>query len=73
MGAASSLGFGCGPLAGGAIVAVTGIRPLFVLSAGLLALLPVALITFTMALPALLTRLKIAPDLAMRLRATRES
>jgi DHA1 family multidrug resistance protein-like MFS transporter len=29
MGAASSLGFGCGPLAGGAIVAVTGIRPLF--------------------------------------------
>jgi DHA1 family multidrug resistance protein-like MFS transporter len=72
VGAASSLGFGCGPLLGGAIVALTGIRPLFVFSAGLLAVMPLALIGSTMILPAVLTRLQIAPDLATRLRASRE-
>jgi MFS transporter, DHA1 family, multidrug resistance protein len=37
IGAASSLGFGSGPLVGGAIIALFGIRPLFVIAAGILA------------------------------------
>lgn len=51
MGAASSLGFGCGPLLGGAITAALGIRPLFILSAILLGLMPVALFAIQVALP----------------------
>jgi MFS family permease len=44
MGAASSLGFGSGPLLGGAIVAATGIRPLFAISAAAIVVLPLALL-----------------------------
>jgi MFS transporter, DHA1 family, multidrug resistance protein len=40
LGAASSLGFGIGPLAGGALTALVGIRPVFVIAAMVLALLP---------------------------------
>jgi DHA1 family multidrug resistance protein-like MFS transporter len=41
MGAASSLGFGAGPLLGGAAAAVFGIRPVFVLAAILIGSIPV--------------------------------
>lgn len=43
LGAASSLGFGAGPLAGGALTALVGIRPLFLIAAASLALLPTIL------------------------------
>jgi DHA1 family multidrug resistance protein-like MFS transporter len=43
LGAASSLGFGAGPLAGGAITAMVGIRPVFVIAAVSLGLLPAVL------------------------------
>lgn len=43
LGAASSLGFGIGPLAGGALTALVGIRPVFVISAATLTLLPLVL------------------------------
>ena len=43
LGAASSLGFGAGPLAGGALTALVGIRPVFVIAAVALALLPATL------------------------------
>lgn len=43
MGAASSMGFGAGPLIGGAIAAGLGIRPVFVAAAALLAFAPAAL------------------------------
>jgi MFS transporter, DHA1 family, multidrug resistance protein len=43
LGAASSLGFGVGPLAGGALTAFVGIRPVFIISAATLALLPTVL------------------------------
>lgn len=46
VGAASSLGFGSGPLMGGALVAVMGIRPVFAISAGMLLILPPMLIAF---------------------------
>jgi len=41
MGAASSMGFGAGPLIGGAVAAVFGIRSVFLLGGGILALTPV--------------------------------
>ena len=41
MGAASSMGFGAGPLLGGALAASIGIRPIFVISALLLLTVPV--------------------------------
>ncbi|MGH2443901.1 MAG: MFS transporter, partial [Chloroflexota bacterium] len=40
MGAASSIGFGCGPLLGGALAAASGLRVVFVASALLLAIGP---------------------------------
>lgn len=43
LGAASSLGFGIGPLAGGALTAFVGIRPVFIISAAFLTLLPAVL------------------------------
>lgn len=42
IGAASSLGFGAGPLLGGGITALAGIRPLFVMAAALLTLVGIA-------------------------------
>jgi len=53
IGAASSLGFGSGPLLGGALVAALGIRPLFVLSAGLLLTLPVCALAISAVIPRL--------------------
>jgi DHA1 family multidrug resistance protein-like MFS transporter len=53
MGAASSLGFGTGPLLGGALVAAVGIRPVFVISALLLGAVPVLLAAATVLGPAL--------------------
>lgn len=47
MGSASSLGFGGGPLMGGAIVAAFGIRSVFLFSAGLLLIMPVLLLAGT--------------------------
>jgi DHA1 family multidrug resistance protein-like MFS transporter len=44
MGAASSLGFGAGPLLGGALAAGWGIRPVFLVSAGLLAFGPLVML-----------------------------
>jgi hypothetical protein len=41
MGAASSLGFGTGPLLGGAAAATLGIRPVFVLMAGMIGCIPI--------------------------------
>jgi DHA1 family multidrug resistance protein-like MFS transporter len=41
MGAASSLGFGAGPLLGGALAALVGIRPIFIIAASLLGSLPI--------------------------------
>ncbi len=49
MGSASSLGFGSGPLLGGAIVAAFGIRSVFVFSTGMLLIIPVLLLSFTFA------------------------
>jgi DHA1 family multidrug resistance protein-like MFS transporter len=43
MGAASSLGFGTGPLLGGALAALVGIRPIFIISALMLGSVPVML------------------------------
>jgi DHA1 family multidrug resistance protein-like MFS transporter len=65
VGAASSLGFGAGPLLGGSLVAACGIRPLFVLSASVLVLLPATLAGLMLALP-VLTRLwpSLLPKLA---------
>jgi DHA1 family multidrug resistance protein-like MFS transporter len=40
MGAASSLGFGAGPLIGGSVAAVVGIRPVFALAAAVLGIVP---------------------------------
>lgn len=60
MGAASSLGFGIGPLLGGALAASVGIRPVFLLSAVLLALGPLVLIGL-MALASFLHRSLSAP------------
>lgn len=54
MGAASSLGFGCGPLLGGAIVAATGIRSAFIVSAALLVVAPPVLMAVIRLIPALL-------------------
>jgi DHA1 family multidrug resistance protein-like MFS transporter len=44
MGAASSLGFGAGPLIGGSIAAALGIRPVFLVAAGMLAVAPAILL-----------------------------
>jgi DHA1 family multidrug resistance protein-like MFS transporter len=43
IGAASSLGFGAGPLLGGAVSAAVGIRPLFLMAASLLAVAALAM------------------------------
>jgi DHA1 family multidrug resistance protein-like MFS transporter len=43
LGAASSLGFGAGPLLGGSLVGLVGIRPVFVISAIALATVPAAI------------------------------
>ncbi|MGI8825445.1 MAG: MFS transporter [Chloroflexota bacterium] len=68
LGAASSLGFGSGPLLGGVLVAFLGIRPLFVLAAGLLALiLPVLWLSTSMA-----RWVQSVPRLERRVRAMRE-
>jgi MFS family permease len=56
MGAASSLGFGAGPLLGGALTAALGIRPLFVISATALFALPGALALCAVILPTALRR-----------------
>jgi MFS family permease len=53
VGAASSLGFGTGPLLGGVLAAATGIRPVFLISACLVGLMPVLLIGLSSLLPAL--------------------
>lgn len=45
IGAASSLGFGAGPLLGGGFAAAFGIRPLFVAAAAVLALFPIILLS----------------------------
>ena len=68
MGAASSMGFGSGPLLGGALAAAFGIRPLFVLSAVLLATMPITLWACTTVLPPVLSRLHMAPRLETLLR-----
>lgn len=66
IGAASSMGFGVGPLAGGALAGSLGIRPIFLLSAALLGLVPV-----TMGLGRLLSLLKIGAQ-PVRFAAERE-
>jgi len=43
VGAASSMGFGVGPLLGGVLVAVVGIRPVFVIAGALVGVLPLIL------------------------------
>jgi len=53
MGAASSMGYGAGPLIGGMVTAAAGIRPVFFLSAGLIALVPLGLLLSSVVLPAL--------------------
>jgi DHA1 family multidrug resistance protein-like MFS transporter len=53
MGAASSLGFGAGPLLGGALTGAVGLRPIFLLSALALAVLPVVSLGAVAALPAM--------------------
>jgi DHA1 family multidrug resistance protein-like MFS transporter len=60
MGAASSMGFGAGPLLGGALAAAIGIRPVFVLSALLLAGVPM-LFGLAMAATSARRRLAAAP------------
>lgn len=72
IGAASSLGFGCGPLLGGALVAAVGIRPLFILSATLLGLIPLVLWGVTVVLPAALRSRQATPVPPVSLRAERE-
>lgn len=49
MGAASSLGFGLGPLMGGALTAALGIRPVFIVAAAILGLVPLLLVAVTAA------------------------
>jgi MFS family permease len=43
MGAASSMGFGAGPLLGGAIAAAVGIRPVFIISAITIGCIPLVI------------------------------
>ncbi|GAC1322499.1 MAG: MFS transporter [Chloroflexota bacterium] len=71
VGAASSIGFGAGPLLGGGLAAAFGIRPLFIMSAILLASMPATLWLATMVLPSILARFRVAPRLEMRLREQR--
>lgn len=71
MGAASSLGFGAGPLLGGGIVEVIGIRPVFILSAATLGVVALVLIASRVRSPA--ARLaQMAPKRVMRLLPERE-
>lgn len=56
MGAASSLGFGGGPLIGGAVAAAFGLRSVFVLAGLTLGLAPAALAALAVGVPALLRR-----------------
>lgn len=53
VGAASSLGFGVGPLLGGSIVAAVGIRPAFMVSSVLLLAVPPLLSVLVLSLPRL--------------------
>ncbi|HZU13612.1 MAG TPA: MFS transporter [Chloroflexota bacterium] len=62
MGAASSMGFGAGPLLGGALTATLGIRPIFVLAGLFLAGAPIALLGAA-ALPRLI-RTSFSPGLS---------
>lgn len=52
MGAASSMGFGAGPLLGGALAASIGIRPVFLLSAAMVGMIPLLLGVAALAAPA---------------------
>jgi DHA1 family multidrug resistance protein-like MFS transporter len=52
MGAVSSLGFGTGPLVGGALAAAIGMRPVFVLAACLIGAIPLAYVLARAAAPA---------------------
>jgi DHA1 family multidrug resistance protein-like MFS transporter len=61
VGAASSLGFGSGPLMGGALAAGIGLRPLFVVAAVLLLIAPAVLFGFAMALTSLLRASSLVP------------
>lgn len=63
MGACSSLGFGAGPLLGGALTAVVGIRPVFVLSAAMLGLGPALLFVVAAAVIPLLRRRSVSYEL----------
>lgn len=63
MGAASSMGFGAGPLLGGAIAAGIGIRPVFVLSAVMLGCIPL-LLGLGSAVTVILRRLSSLPRMA---------
>lgn len=63
MGAASSLGFGAGPLLGGGIAAAAGLRPVFVLAAVLVGSIPVFWGLGMLITPAL-RRLRLAPQRA---------
>lgn len=72
VGAASSLGFGGGPLLGGAMAAMFGIRPVFVMSAAAIGLVPLVLLGLASSLRSRLHRLLIRPLSVRRLDAERE-
>jgi DHA1 family multidrug resistance protein-like MFS transporter len=72
MGAASSLGFGAGPLLGGALTAALGIRPLFLISALALCGLPGLLAICTMFLPVPLRKHSLSPRVPQRLSVQRD-
>lgn len=63
MGAASSLGFGAGPLLGGSVAAAVGIRPVFALAAATLGIVPLLVflagrIAFRTRMPSVLPRVR---------------
>jgi MFS transporter, DHA1 family, multidrug resistance protein len=71
MGAASSMGFGAGPLIGGSLVGVVGIRSVFVLSAIVLGLVPAAVAGWSAA-PGARRVLRTGPRAVLRLLPQRE-
>lgn len=67
MGAASSLGFGAGPLIGGSVAALVGIRPVFALAGVTLGIVPLVVIAGARLLP------RTARPLSLSVRAEQEA
>jgi MFS family permease len=66
MGAVSSLGFGAGPLLGGGLAAVLGMRAVFAIAACLIGAIPLCFLAATAAAPMLRGTRRAAGQVAIR-------